>query len=740
MDVPIGETISWVKQNLPAIVMKNRTMKDVKGIKMGDKELPSRTVINSEYEGQLLLIDSTSEGTKLSESSVLLESLVLHKSQQNRYSQLQEFYKCWKSKELKDSVESFELSFPVLPSQPKGCPDPEINHLLLLKDTLWCFDQINEDWNISPKKQYGYYIKGPNGIGKSISLYQIACLGRAMGFVVIYVPQCDIWVSQNTLLQADFYLFCEFYRGLLDDMREPAKIDNFTYKTLEDVLVDGLSAFANSDSELLSKVIGILFQEMGMFSKKPVLMIFDEINALFSLYAPKTTVLAYKHSSFIQASQLNLLSFQRGLKLLSGTGHQQYLLNAPSGTLIGRTRSFIPWSDEEFFFLLTFMQKSALLNKILLHTPQNILLPMIKTSIANIPRDLVEFLTSFDNYYELLEPSFTSKNPKDHLGLVLSYWESLKSESHKHCLNIFLKKEQFPRRICENILRVFRCDDSTSVDLSLLDLSLMYVHTVSGKDRVRIISRSASNAIRSVISSYLYPLDPSLEILHDFTKKNIDSDELGRAFERLVISVLLLNNQTILETTSIDNQQNEKLTIECSKAQVIFKEIPSGVVNEAILFIQQKKDFPISDAIIVSPDKVIVLQMTVGSIVHKVPTPNNSYSAIYDPHKLKTIVTAQKLEIPGHGDSLTFAESLMELTSNKSGPITRNENELVMKGNIPLKNFYYVIVSCQTYVEDPHYTNLAKQFPWVRVVYRDKLLSFLSEQVVNVLPDCKKPK
>ena len=74
-----------------------------------------------------------------------------------------------------------------------------------------------------------------------------------------------------------------------------------------------------------------------------------QVNALFTHklnWLPQVT--PRELGFFTHASNVNTTPLQRGLKLLSGTGHQEYLLYAPPGTLRGYTINLEPWSDADF--------------------------------------------------------------------------------------------------------------------------------------------------------------------------------------------------------------------------------------------------------------------------------------------------------------------------------------------------------------------------------------------------------
>ena len=134
----------------------------------------------------------------------------VHKQQLPRYQELATFYSGWK-----DGSPSQAKMFPVLQTLPKECPDPQTMNFLIQQETMKIFHKLYQEWYEDTSlsiSRYGRYLAGPNGIGKSISLYQICCLARAVGFIVVYVPNCDIWCQQPTELEANGWFLAELTR------------------------------------------------------------------------------------------------------------------------------------------------------------------------------------------------------------------------------------------------------------------------------------------------------------------------------------------------------------------------------------------------------------------------------------------------------------------------------------------------------------------------------------------------
>jgi hypothetical protein len=55
-------------------------------------------------------------------------------------------------------------------------------------------------------------LAGPYGVGKSVTLYTIAVLAKAMDWVVVYLPRCDEWVARNPATSQLDYILEIFYK------------------------------------------------------------------------------------------------------------------------------------------------------------------------------------------------------------------------------------------------------------------------------------------------------------------------------------------------------------------------------------------------------------------------------------------------------------------------------------------------------------------------------------------------
>lgn len=136
------------------------------------------------------------------------KSKELFDSQKTLFQQLNQLYENWKIKT--NTLPTF-LTLPNLPTLPKDIPQEKS---FLIRDiTVEIFHNFEYiDKFERQSGQYGTYLAGPNGIGKSVIMYCAACLAYARNWLVFYVPRCDEWVSRVGEDQQCLYLLEVFYR------------------------------------------------------------------------------------------------------------------------------------------------------------------------------------------------------------------------------------------------------------------------------------------------------------------------------------------------------------------------------------------------------------------------------------------------------------------------------------------------------------------------------------------------
>eukprot|EP01129_Flabellula_baltica_P016640 TRINITY_DN8_c1_g1_i1.p1 TRINITY_DN8_c1_g1~~TRINITY_DN8_c1_g1_i1.p1 ORF type:complete len:430 (-),score=86.55 TRINITY_DN8_c1_g1_i1:1441-2730(-) len=226
---------------------------------------------------------------------------------------------------LKGKEELYVEHLPKLHSVPKFFK----NEILIRDDYLEMFKLLQryDKENLKGNRNYGLYVAGPNGIGKSMGIYALACFAHSLEWLVLYLPDCDDWCSYSTpsecydhILKAMLYSFyphrdyrLKFQRGTLGDAVSQAL---FTRNTEEKMY-------------MYTKIM----EELGEITEFPVLLVFNETNAVFTTnLAWDLSAKAYQYSLFLKTvSTLNILKLNRGLKVLSGTGHSRAISHLARG-------------------------------------------------------------------------------------------------------------------------------------------------------------------------------------------------------------------------------------------------------------------------------------------------------------------------------------------------------------------------------------------------------------------------
>jgi len=337
--------------------------------------------------------------------------------------------------------------------------------------------------------------------------------------------------------------------------------------------------------------------------------------------------------------------------------------------------------------------------------------------------------------YNVVEPIALNK-----LKVCLENWKADRIPLLTNQIELHLKQSQNAQLMCQTILNAL-IYETGQLSLSWLDLSIFY-RTSNGRN-VRVISKVALEALRNVIRLRLTPLTRDLDIVSPFLRQGINNDELGRPFERLLLSVLYLSGTKTVKTTTLDFKNEQLITLSVSKGILVNKSLPTEPFVEPVVLIQEDKDFPISDIIFITQDTVIILQLTVGSVGKKIPFDGKVYSAIYNPQKLQSLVRSLHLSIPRQQEVLegkiNYVDSLMSLTIQPFGKINLDPQvqQFIDTKTGKAVKFYYIIVTTQSYSKIPKNTmaTVEKQFPWVRVIYREHLDEFFNTDIIALLPE-----
>lgn len=667
---------------------------------------------------------------------VIVEQMDMHKEQLHKYQELATFYFNWKSKRLELPQ---AMKFPVLPTLPKECPDPRTTNFLIREETMKIFDEIYTQWyeNTSNSvSRYGRYLAGPYGIGKSISLYQISCLARAVGFIVVYVPNCDIWCSQPSELLANTWFLLELTRGLLDHLNETQVFG--PKDTWHDLLITAWAARDIQNTKMLTDMIGIILEQLCVYTAKPVLLCFDEVNALFTHklnWLPQVT--PREIGFFTHASNLNTTPLQRGLKLLSGTGHQEYLLYAPPGTLRGYTIYLEPWSDTDFKSLAFTVNCLLLSDWLKIENVAHGILNLIILFTGTIPRELRQLTIFIEQSLskELPDAAMVrrNQNPFDQMKSLLTRYKDDTLLKLMPQLSSYLRRVEKPQVFLKNILDSLLGFSTDPISGPFLDLSVMY-----WKADLRQYLPTSPLAAQALVALVKNGFDPYSAELNStaatLVDTSIEADERSRAFERIIATTLLLDQQISVLTTKLDGTDAREEILRCSVAKKIERTISPTKVVLPTLLVPSIAQFPAADLILVSPEECVVLQITFQAPRTKIPYPDTSYSMIYNTTKYKSILGAKQVYHFPQGE--TFGEALLQLTdfpARVTGPEILGVCDL-REGNVAATHIKYIVISSQPVNSSPESVHLAQRFPWVRVIDRSNLHKLLPKAVVNLLP------
>ena len=191
------------------------------------------------------------------------------------------------------------------------------------------------------------YLAGPNGVGKSVIIYTLTCLAKAHDWIVLYVPNCDEWATLPSEEGALAYLLHKFAIALAPHYNQPVYTSTKLGRTWGEILKRGMSGSGDKD-----RTLSILLDELSRQKDHPLLLVFDEVNALFTQKLPWGNRLAKEGPYFSHlAATINRFTMQRGWKVISGTGHEQFLAELPSG-FMNSVRYLTPLGTKEFDLLM----------------------------------------------------------------------------------------------------------------------------------------------------------------------------------------------------------------------------------------------------------------------------------------------------------------------------------------------------------------------------------------------------
>jgi len=254
---------------------------------------------------------------------------------------------------------------------------------------------------------------------------------------------------------------------------------------------------------------------------------------------------------------------------------------------------------------------------------------------------------------------------------------------------------------------------SKPVDTWFLDLSLTY----RTKSYVHVpLTPVVAEVLASFLNRNVVLLGTADAIT--FLNRRLEPDERSRCFERLFSAHIFMQQRLEVTCTRLDGSSPVQLILECTQACKLEITQKLQPVTVPTLFIPQSKDFPIVDFLLLTPNRVVVLQLTLASALCKLPS-KRAYQSFYDTRKYQSLLVNSSLQCFPEGD--TLVESLLALTSNPCKVVVV-ENQLVnaeTKGIIT--NFEYIVVTTTHVSSNEDWQNATKQFPWVKVIDRGSL-------------------
>ena len=300
---------------------------------------------------------------------------------------------------------------------PKGMSTPRhdksaVYRAELVQEVLDGLNEICQEPN-----RPGVYVQGPEGIGKSFLLYTVAQIAKfKLKWITVYVPNCIYWAQLTDVEAMGFFLDRVVDAFSVDHLRQ--KFPSF-YKVLRNPpggsswIADAARGFyrklrgqpqekrdAVDDWYKAAKIdatkVAAVYREARRFLKQkhenfPVLLIFDEVNALW----PEN------HDSVIYTEPWNLASFgapelRHGALLVSGTTDCEFISESefiseaiPNG--VGETIVRVgPLDARELGALLSTEDFEPLRD---LRNIDEELWQTVVDASGNVPRELKRFLS-----------------------------------------------------------------------------------------------------------------------------------------------------------------------------------------------------------------------------------------------------------------------------------------------------------------------------------------------------------
>jgi hypothetical protein len=276
--------------------------------------------------------------------------------------------------------------------------------------------------------------------------------------------------------------------------------------------------------------------------------------------------------------------------------------------------------------------------------------------------------------------------------------------------------------------------DATNIPTTYLDTSLVYKHG----NQYHMVTPMAAKAI---IQAYrnegdITQLSDYTDVL-DATKA---ADHRSRPFEKLIFAKLIKNGGTQVKTVRADGTDPKSYLLAVDDVAVLKKGcfIPLTMPSIPTLYIPEDRSQPLYDALILDPIKscVFVIQITLQSCAKKFPTKKsekeNIYNGIFSETKFTNTIASNSLFSSNLGGRFkTAGHALLSLLGVNFEVCTP---QLTDAGGTFANQLVYIVISAQARPTNGNDKELAKEYPWVRVVSRTELDSIFPAAFVEQIP------
>src|SRR3989338_4064039 len=267
----------------------------------------------------------------------------------------------WLKNDSMESLSSIELnSFLHLPSLGRSAFPKGIGSSDFLRRSdgskylpfFWCQSRKNllqelhqfvRSYQSDPDQFLRMAPAGPQGVGKSMYCYLIACFAAVHRYPLIYIPLASEWITQPTeVMMSLFFLnqFAELNRHWYLPLNLPF------YQEIEEVLSFHSSKLTNEQEKqsvvLQRQLLGKLETGFDGRPNVPGFIIIDEHNELFREDIPGTAPKS-RHLDFFRPYCNWTIG---GVSVMCGSAHSKFLGSMPGGT--GHTiRNLVPLTEQE---------------------------------------------------------------------------------------------------------------------------------------------------------------------------------------------------------------------------------------------------------------------------------------------------------------------------------------------------------------------------------------------------------